>query len=91
MELTRFLVEVERPPDGWGELQRTVGDARRATAELSDDGVSIRLLRSVFVPEDDACFLVYEAQSAEAVGEAVRRAAIVRHRIAPQLDEEDLR
>ncbi len=36
----------------------------------------MRFVRSVFVPEDEACFYLYEAPSAEAVREAARRAAL---------------
>jgi Nickel responsive protein SCO4226-like len=36
----------------------------------------VRFLRSVFVPEDETCFYLYEATSAEAVRTAARRAAL---------------
>lgn len=41
---------------------------------MQAEGVPVRFLRSVFVPEDDICFLLYEAPSADAVRIAVRRA-----------------
>ena len=41
----------------------------------------MRWIRSVYVAEDDACLLVFEAPSPEAVGEAGRRAALEYQRI----------
>jgi hypothetical protein len=72
----RYTVELRRPPHGWEHLQRTVGRARQAAQEMQVEGVRVRFLRSVFVPEDDACFLLYEAPSAEVVRTAVRRAGL---------------
>lgn len=39
-------------------------------------GRSVRCLRSILVPEDETCFLLYEAPSADAVDAAVRRAGL---------------
>jgi hypothetical protein len=36
----------------------------------------VRFLRSVFVPEDESCFYLYEAASADDVREAARRAEL---------------
>jgi hypothetical protein len=52
-----------------------------AAEQLTREGIEIRCLRSVYVPEDDTCFLVFEGASAEAVGEAGRRAALEYERI----------
>jgi hypothetical protein len=43
------------------------------------EGQQVRFLRSVFVPEDDACFLLYEGPSAESV-----RAAALRAKLGPR-------
>jgi muconolactone delta-isomerase len=72
--LARFTVELRRPQDGWGQLQQTTARARKAARELQAQGTPIRFLRSVFVPEDDSCFLLFEAPSPDAVRAAVRRA-----------------
>ena len=47
----------------------------------------MRFLRSVFVPEDETCFYLYEAASAEAVREAARRAALQSGRVAEALTD----
>jgi hypothetical protein len=91
MQLARYTVEVRIPETGWADLQRAAALARQATDELRREGEQVRFLRSIFVPEDGACFFLYEGSSAEAV-----RAAAVRARLGVQrvdatlrLDEEE--
>jgi Protein of unknown function (DUF4242) len=74
--LARYTVELEEPPDGWAELSDATARARQAARELREQGVPVRLLRSIFVPEDDTCFLLYEGPSAEAVRTALRKAGL---------------
>lgn len=50
---------------------RNAEGARRAAEELG-----VRYVRAIFMPEDETCFLIYEAASAEAVREAVARASL---------------
>lgn len=71
-----YLVELHRPPAGWEALQQLSAEARACAERLSAEGTSVRFLRSIFVPEKDSCFLLYEGVSADAVGEAARRAAL---------------
>jgi hypothetical protein len=54
------------------------------------EGEHIRFLRSIFVPEDDACFFLYEGSSAQAVKAAAIRAelGVLRVDEALQLDFE---
>lgn len=40
------------------------------------EGAQVRFLRSIFVPEDDACFCLFEAGSAKTVREAANRASL---------------
>jgi hypothetical protein len=58
------------------ELQAHERRARAAAQELTQQGVPIRFVRSIFVPADEICFYVFEAGSAEAVGAACERAAL---------------
>ena len=74
--LTRYLVELQRPADGWGELGLVTARARAVAEEMTAEGVTVRFLRSIFVPEDESCCFLYEARSGEAVGEAGRRAQL---------------
>lgn len=75
-ELVHYLVEVVRPEDGWQEIQSVATRAREAADELAQEGVPVRFLRSIFVPEDDACFFLYEGPTAAAVQEAASRAEL---------------
>jgi Protein of unknown function (DUF4242) len=43
---------------------------------MRHEGIPVRFVRSVFVPEDEACFYLYEAPSAEVVRQAAWRAAL---------------
>lgn len=40
------------------------------------EGIPVRFVRSIFVPEDESCFYLFEAPSAEAVRQAVHRARL---------------
>jgi hypothetical protein len=48
----------------------------RAAAELTAEGRPVRLVQSIFVPEDETCFLLVEAATTENVRETARRAAL---------------
>ena len=41
------------------------------------EGTPVRFLRSIFVPESDLCFLLYEAPTAKSVREAAGRAGLL--------------
>jgi Protein of unknown function (DUF4242) len=71
---TRYTVELSLPQAGWTDMQDLTARARAAT-----EGGPVRFLRSIFVPEDDACFLLYEGPSAESV-----RAAALRAQLGPR-------
>jgi hypothetical protein len=91
MQLARYTVEVRVPDMGWADLQRTTALARQATDQLRREGEQVRFLRSIFVPEDGACFFLYEGSSAEAVRAAARRARLGVRRVdaALVLDDEE--
>jgi hypothetical protein len=72
--LRRYTVEIDRPAAGWGDLQKVTAAARHVADEMRREGSPVRLLRAVFVPEDESCFFIYEGASATAVRNAARRA-----------------
>ena len=83
--LTRYVVDLRRPGLGWKGV-RALGDGlRAAAAELRACGTEVRFLRTVHVPEDDSCFLLFEAPSAAVAGEAVRRATPAAERVVEVL------
>ncbi|HUK97068.1 MAG TPA: nickel-binding protein [Gaiellaceae bacterium] len=71
-----YTVELARPPHGWGRVERLTDRAREAADECSRHGARVRHLRSIFVPERDACFLLYEGATADAVRDAAERAGL---------------
>ena len=74
--MRNYLVELQLPSAGAASLALNLRSAAALEVEeLASEGVTVRWIRSVYVAEDDACFLVFEAPSPEAVGEASRRAA----------------
>jgi Protein of unknown function (DUF4242) len=78
---TRYTVELRLPEAGCADVQEAAARARAATEQLWREGEQVRFLRSIFVPEDDACFLLYEGPSAEAVRAAALRASLGPRRV----------
>jgi hypothetical protein len=68
-------------------LQDAAERARREAEQLSREGTRVRFVRSIFVPEDETCFYLYEAESSDAVLEAARRADLRVDRIAQTVAE----
>ena len=79
--MTEYLVELYVAQGDHRVAQQQAERARRASAELTLAGRHVRCLRSIFVPEDETCFLLYEAYSADMVAEAYvpRRAPLRAH------------
>ena len=67
---------------------RRAGTAARDAAEqLTREGTEIELVRSIFVPQDETCMLIYEADSLDSVQLAAQRAALTFERIAEAAGE----
>jgi hypothetical protein len=80
-----YLIESYLPRSRSGELTAEVSRLRRATESLTAEGVPVRHLRSTFLPKDELCLHMLEAESATSVGEASRRAAIEPARVVQAL------
>jgi Protein of unknown function (DUF4242) len=76
-----YLLELYISRTDPGAVERGAERARLAAEQLTHEGVPVRFVRSIFVPEDETCFLLYRAESAEAVRDAVRRASLPFERI----------
>jgi hypothetical protein len=71
-----------------GEAVSTAAErARDAAEQLTREGRPVRLLRSLFVPEEETCFQLYEAVSADDVREAARRALLPCERVVETIVE----
>ena len=86
--MTKFLAELYLSHARAVELRDAASRARAASDELNREGTFVRYLRAFFVGEDETCFHLYEAGSAEAVLEASRRAAIPVERVVEAIDIE---
>jgi hypothetical protein len=71
-----YLIESYLPRSRSGELPALVSRLRHATEALTAEGTRVRHLRSTFLPGDELCLHLLEAESATTVSEASRRAAI---------------
>jgi hypothetical protein len=90
--MAEYLVELYVAREDSAAVENGARRARAAADELTEEGAPVRYLRAIFVPEDETCFFLYEALSAEAVRAAARRAGLVSGRVtealgAPKGDE----
>ena len=79
--MTEFLLELYVPRSNCTGVDATAADFRRAAAELTAEGTAVRLVRTLLVPEDETCFLLVEAASADQVRETAARAVLPFERI----------
>lgn len=77
--VSEYLVEAYVSRDGVIDL-RSVGISDMAE-ELTREGREVHLLRSIFVPADETCFLLFEAESGAYVMEAAIRSGMQVERV----------
>ncbi len=80
--MATFLVEHFWPDVTEAEFRAATDRVRASTGELA----GLRLLYSTFVPADEAAFCVFDADSADVVAEAYRRAGVRFERILDALE-----
>jgi hypothetical protein len=81
-----YLLETYVPRARTDELAEAAARARDTALRREADGRRNRFVRSTFVPSDEIGVLVFEAESADAVGEVARRAAITYERIVEAIE-----
>jgi hypothetical protein len=74
--MAEFLLEVYATRTDPRAVDEAACRARAAADSLASEGLAVRYVRSIFVPEDETCFYVYEAESAGTVREVARRAGL---------------
>lgn len=79
--MAEFLVELFVSRGNAAEVETGAERARLSAEQLTREGTPVRFVRSIFVPEDETCFLVYEAAAAEAVRVALALAALPYERV----------
>jgi hypothetical protein len=80
--MPEFLIEIYVARADGAAVEHQARSARRAALELTREGKPVQYLRSIFVPEDETCFFLYEASTADDVEEAGRRASLAFDRVA---------
>ena len=79
--MEQYLVELYLPRRDEAALADAAVRARAASEQLTSEGRQVRYLRTIFVPQDEICFHLYEAEAADEVAEATLRAEIAYERI----------
>ena len=80
--MAEFLVEVYVSRSDDGVAQRGAERARLAADALQRNGTPVRYVRSIYVPEEETCFLLFEGPSPAAIQEALRHSALPAERVA---------
>jgi uncharacterized protein DUF4242 len=80
--VAEFLVELYVARSNGRMVARCAARAQAAAEALSHSGTRVRYVSSIFVPEDETCFLLYEADSVDAVETAARNARLTFERVA---------
>src|SRR5437764_502517 len=74
--MAEFLVELYVSSRNAAAVERGAARARVAAEELTREGTPVRYLRSIFVPEDETCFYLCDACSADTVRAVASQAAL---------------
>jgi hypothetical protein len=85
--VAEFLVEMYASRRAAKHVAAATDRARRAAADLERGGVSVRFVRTLFVPEDETCFLLFEAGNSDVVRMAVERAGLSFDRLSETVTE----
>jgi hypothetical protein len=70
--MREFMVELYVSRADPEAVERAALRTQRAAIRMSRRGTPVRYLRSIYVREDETCFLLYAAESIDAVREAAR-------------------
>jgi hypothetical protein len=81
-----YLAESYLPRIRVADLRETARRAQLGAEALAAEGLHVRHLRTSFLPDDEVCLHVFEAPSADAVSEAMRRAALAVDRIVETVE-----
>ena len=84
--MASFLLETYSSHPAPTELAVLTGRARAAAEAGVREGIEIRHVRSFFAPDDDICFHIFEAPSAEAVARASELANLDHERITEVIE-----
>jgi hypothetical protein len=76
-----FFAECYVPGLRSTDVEKSVGLARAAAAELRDEGREVAYVRAIHVPDDEVVFHVFEASDGAVAREAARRSGLPFERV----------
>ena len=79
--MNEFLLELYVSKTNCAAVEVGAERLGRAAAELTTEGTPVRVLRSIFVSEDETCFVLVEADTAENVRDIAHRASLPFERV----------
>jgi hypothetical protein len=62
--------------------ERSASVARRTAEQLTREGTPVEFVRAIFVPDDETCMHIYQADSIEAVREVGARGELCFQRVS---------
>jgi hypothetical protein len=83
-----YLVETYLTRGQVGQRVALERRARCAAEELTKEGTRVRLERSIYVPEDEICFFVFDAPVAREAALAAQRAGLDPVRVVEAIPSE---
>ena len=83
-----YLVETYLARSRAGERAAREQRARTAAEELTQERTSVRFERSIYVPEDEICFFVFDAPTGRDAALAAHRAELDSLRIVEAISSE---
>ena len=83
-----YLVELYVPRLRVDDVRRSARRARAAADALADEGTPIRYVRTTFLPDDETCFHLFEADSVATVDGACTRARLGHVRIVRAVERD---
>jgi hypothetical protein len=86
--MAEFLLETYASRTDPAAVDAGAERARQAAAELSAEGTPVHFLRTMFLPEEETCFYLYQAASADDVREAAKRAGLPTDNIVEAISEQ---
>ena len=85
--MRQFVGEQYLPATGGTAARCWAAAADKAAQQLTREGTPVDYVRWIFVPEDETCIHLYQADSIEAVRAAAARASLRLERLAQALSD----
>lgn len=82
-QMTTFLVEAYAPAAT--RVADIEGRARAAADAMAEEGIAVRYMRTILVPDDETIYHLFEGPSQKVVAEVSRRASLQITRIVEAL------